>query len=152
MPALRPSSPPPAPASAPRARALPLSASRTAAAFRAGDLPRGISPARHEARTVGATALQAAASTSSAGEVAGWFGSVNDRTGAELLSGKAVVSAGELAMLPPVAVASAAMLDLLATRLHAELSRTDLPEEIRVLVGIQLQHVAAARALAKRSA
>lgn len=149
MPALRPSTPPVA---VPRARALPLSASRTAAAFRAGDLPRGISPARHEARSAGASALQAAASTSSAGEVAGWFGSVNDRTGAELLSGKAVVTAGELAMLPPVGVASVAMLDLLARRLTAELSRDDLPEEIRVLVGLQLQHVAAARALAKRSA
>lgn len=149
MSATRPSVPPPAP-SVLRPRALPLSASRTAAAFRAGEGPRRLAPARAEARSVGAAALQAASTTASAGEVASWFGARADRTGAELLSGKAVVTAGELAMLPPFDVASGAMLSLLVRRLDLELARTDLTLDVRCLIEAQHRMVAGALALARR--
>lgn len=111
MPCVRPSQPPPvAVVAAPaRAKTLGLGSSRTAAAFRAGDLPRGLSPARREARSVGAANLKAATGRTSIGEVAEWFGATSDRVGAEILSGKAPVSLGEAVMMPPLDVAKRAV-------------------------------------------
>lgn len=95
--------------SEPRAKSLPLAGSKAVASLRAGDVPRRLhllNPTRAAARKRGANDLEEArlAAGVSLEDLAASFGLDACREGAELTSGKGVVTHGELAELTPLSV------------------------------------------------
>jgi hypothetical protein len=120
------------------AKALRLDESRTAAAFRAGECTRRISPTRRKAREAGAAELEAASAGHSRREIASWFGNASDRVGSEICTGKVPVTIGEVALLAPLRVAERTLLATLRTRYERELATEDLPEPLRALYRARL--------------
>jgi hypothetical protein len=140
MPGVRPSPPSDA---VNRPKALRLDESRTVRALRDGEGPRRLSPARRQARSIGAACIETAAHRSTRAEVAEWFGATSDRVGAEILSGRAPVTLGEAVMLPPLDVTKRAVLEALRLRYERELASDDLPDALRARCGADLALIAA---------
>ena len=143
MTALRPSyRPPPAPlrAKSLRQQDLPL---------RAGDGPRHTRPIRGNARRHGATVTDVWARKLAVtdAEIAQAFENFADRFGAEVRSGTAVVTAGEVARLFPSRLAFAVLIELVCDRIAIELARSHVDPIVAGRYGLALAHLSGARVL-----
>lgn len=117
--------------------------------FRAGEGPRRIHPDRARARSGGAATIDAAARLLSVSdvEIAQSLKNDTDRFGAEVRSGAAVVTLGEVARLLPRRLACAALLEELRERVLRELTAPGLEVIDATRHGIALAHIDALRVL-----